>query len=393
MESPERVNPFVPPKIRILFITSLLAKRGGAEKNFCDVLLGLDRGKFSPSALIFQGGELADQLRRQGVPVEVNGISKLVSLHALKMGVEAYRRMKKERTEIVVTYHHDADIWGALVARLAGVSRIVSSRRDMGYQLESKHVWFYRLFQILFDGFITVSDAVKDEIQRRDWIRPEKIRVIHNGIQPGIYDQGFDVSKIKKRLGIDPSKTVIGSVASFRPIKGQLYLVDAVKELVHRNKDLLVVFVGHDDSEYGRMVKRRIEETGLVDHFMFLGERSDIPEILSVFDIFVLSSLHEGFSNAIVEAMAAGKPVVAPDSGGNPEAVDHGETGFLFTPRDSRSLAEMLQKIIADTSLGKSMGKNGKSKAVRFFQEEAMIRANEAYYTFLLVGSNGAHGA
>ena len=391
MESPERVNPFVPPKIRILFITSLLAKRGGAEKNFCDVLLGLDRGKFSPSALIFQGGELADQLRRQGVPVEVNGISKLVSLHALKMGVEAYRRMKKERTEIVVTYHHDADIWGALVARLAGVSRIVSSRRDMGYQLESKHVWFYRLFQILFDGFITVSDAVKDEIQRRDWIRPEKIRVIHNGIQPGIYDQRVDVPEIRKRLGIDPSKTVIGSVGSFRPIKGQLYLVEAVRELVDRHKDLLVVFVGHDDSEYGRLVKKRIEEADLGGYFLFLGERSDIPELLSVFDVFVLSSVHEGFSNAIVEAMAAGVPVIAPNSGGNPEAVDHGKSGFLFTPCDSRSLAEMLRKLTVDKCLRKTMGYEGKSKVMRCFRQEEMIRANEAYYSFLLEGSNGVH--
>ena len=393
MEPPERVTPLARPKIRILFITSLLAKRGGAEKNFCDVLLGLDREKFSPSALVFQGGELADQLRRQGIPVEVNGVAKLASLHALKKGMEACRRMKKEGTEIVVTYHHDADIWGALVARVAGVSSVISSRRDMGYQLERKHVWFYRLFQFLFDGFITVSNAVKAEIQRRDWIRPEKIRVIHNGIQPGIYDQGFNVPEIKKRLGIDPSKTVIGSVASFRPVKGQLYLVDAFKELEDLNKDLLVVFVGHDDNEYGRLVKKRIEETGFADRFMFLGERSDIPELLSVFDVFVLSSVHEGFSNAVVEAMAAGVPVVAPASGGNLEAVDHGKTGFLFTPCDSRSLAEMLRKLIFDKYLRISMGYDGKSKVKRCFRQEDMIHANEAYYTFLLSGSNGAHGA
>lgn len=392
MEPAERVSPLAQGKIRILFITSLLANRGGAEKNFCEVLLGLDREKFEPSALVFQGGELTDQLRRQGIPVQVNGVTRLLSLHAIRAGRESIRRMKAESTDVVVTYHHDADIWGSVVARLAGVPRVISSRRDMGYQLEGKHVWFYRLFPFLFDGFITVSHAVKAEIQRRDWIRPEKIRVIHNGIRPGIYDRSFDVQEIKKRLGIDPSKIVIGSVASFRPIKGQMYLVEAVKELVERRKDLLVVFAGNDDSEYGRLVKRRIEETGLSDHFKFLGERSDIPEILSVFDLFVLSSVHEGFSNAIVEAMAAGKPVVAPDSGGNPEAVDQGKTGFLFTPCDSRSLAERIRKITEDDNLMKMMGYEGKCKVERYFLQNDMIRANEACFSTLPYENGPADG-
>jgi len=385
------VSPLAQGKIRILFITSLLANRGGAEKNFCEVLLGLDRWMFDPSALVFQGGEQSDLLRRQGIPVQVNGVTRLLSLHAIRKGREAIRRMKAERTDIVVTYHHDADIWGAVVARLAGVPRVISSRRDMGYQLEGKHVWFYRLFPFLFDGFITVSNAVKREIQRRDWIRPEKIRVIHNGIRPGIYDRSFDVQEIKQRLGIDPSKTVIGSVASFRPIKGQLYLVEAVKELVERHKDLLVVFVGHDDNDYGRLVRKRIQEAGLAGYFIFLGERLDIPEILSVFDVFVLSSVHEGFSNAIVEAMAAGKPVVAPDSGGNPEAVEHGRTGYLYKPCDSRSLAEMLLKLIVNNSLRNTMGCEGKMKVELSFKQEDMIRSNEAYYTSLLPGIRPAH--
>jgi glycosyltransferase involved in cell wall biosynthesis len=300
--------------------------------------------------------------------------------------------MKAERTDLVVTYHHDADIWGAIVARLAGVPRVISSRRDMGYQLERRHVWFYRLFSFLFDGFITVSDAVKGEIRRREWIRPEKIRTIRNGIQPGIYDRSFDVQEIRKRLGIDPSKTVIGTVASFRPIKGQLYLVDAVKELVDRHKDLLVVFAGHDDCEYGRLVRKRIDEAGLHQHFIFLGERSDIPEILSVLDVFVLSSVHEGFSNAIVEAMAAGKPVVAPASGGNPEAIEHGKTGYLYAPCDSRSLAEMLQKLLCNKTLRTTMGYEGKRKVEHYFRREDMIRANEAYYISLLQGTSPAHG-
>jgi glycosyltransferase involved in cell wall biosynthesis len=99
-----------------------------------------------------------------------------------------------------------------------------------------------------------------------------------------------------------------------------------------------------------------------------------------VFDVFVLSSIHEGFSNAIVEAMAAGKPVVAPDSGGNPEAVEHGKTGYLYTPCDSRSLADALHKILTDEGSMKTMGDAGKEKIGKQFSRETMIQKNEEFF-------------
>jgi len=368
-------------EIKILFINSYLTgSMGGAEKIFCDIVLNIDRSKFSPYVLIFQAGELIHNLESNGIPVIVNNVSDLSSLYSLKKGLECYRFLKKENIQVVVTYHHDADIWGGLIARLAGVPTVISSRRDMGYQLGKKHIWFYRLFGFLFSSYIAVSDAVKREIEKRERVRPEKIEVIHNGVNSELYSDSYDIQRIKVELGIDPSGVVIGMVASFRPIKGHIYLVEAINKLVEKHKNIQVVCVGYKDTEYFTAIKNKIDGLQLQNYFIFTGDRKDIPQLLAVFDIFVISSVNEGFSNAIIEAMAAGKPVVAANSGGNPEAVLHQETGLLFKPCDSQSLADALEQLIEDKNLRERMGKKGKDRVKQDFSFDKMIEKNEELY-------------
>lgn len=371
-------------KIRILYVTTLLDKMGGAEKNLCDIVLNIDRYKFTPYVLAFKGGELTNKLKAKGIHVQVNGITKLISLSALKKGKELYHFLKKTGIQVVVTYHHDADIWGGIIAGLARVPVIISSRRDMGYQLEKKHIWFYRIFNHVFSLFITVSEAVKVEISRREWIGHNKIETVYNGLSPDLYTKRYEVDWFKKEYGINPSKIVIGIVASFRPIKGQMYLVEAIDKIVKTYDDIQVVCVGNTETGYFEIVQKKIDELRLKEYFIFTGDQQNVPEILSIFDIFVMPSVNEGFSNAIIEAMAAGKPVIAPDSGGNPEAVEHGKTGLLFNPCDSRSLAEALQMLINDKDLRQSMGRRGRIRVEQFFTLDKMIKKNEDFFQYIL---------
>lgn len=255
----------------------------------------------------------------------------------------------------------------------------------MGYQLEKIHIWFYRIFSFIFNSFISVSDAVKKEIEKREWVNPQKIRIIHNGIKMDLYSNMYNTKLIKKELGIDPSKIIIGMVASFRPVKGQIYLVEAIGRIIQKHKKkILVVIAGQKETEYFRTVKKRIDELDLKNYFVFTGKQQDIPRLLSIFDVFVLSSITEGFSNAILEAMAAGKPVVAPHSGGNPEAVEHKRTGLLFKPCDSQSLAEALQQLIENKNLRISMGKEGRLRVKQDFQINEMVNKNEVLYQYHL---------
>ena len=362
--------------VKVLYVITLLDRLGGAEKNLMDLVLNINREKFLPCVLAFIGGELTDRLAREGILVEVNGLRKLLSLGAIKKARVLYRFLRKEQIDVMVTYHHDADIWGGIVARLSGVP-VISSRRDMGYQLESKHIWFYRLLNRLFARFITVSDAVKNEIVKREWTNPERIITIHNGLRPELYYADTAKDSLRDELGLKPGKVIIGMVASFRPVKGQEYLVEAVGQLVEKFPDIQAVIVGYNDTDYFQQVFARVKELNLLDYFIFTGSRNDVPDLLALFDIFVISSLHEGFSNAIIEAMAAGKPVVAPDSGGNAEAVQHGETGLLFKPCDSFSLAEKLLALLENSAIRIAMGEKAKLVVEQKFRIEQMVEKNE----------------
>lgn len=369
--------------IKVLFVTSLLDKPGGAEKNLCDIVLGLDRKKFSPHVLVFQGGELSNDLAKKGIPVQVNSLTKILSLDAARKGWETARYLRRERFDVVVTYHHDADIWGAVVSKLAGVPVVISSRRDMGYLLEPKHVFFYKHCHGLFSAFVTVSEAVKREVERREGIPGEKIVVIRNGIDLTSYVGENSMQKtgiIREELGINNGKVVIGIVASFRPIKAQILMADTVRNLQALGKDVQVVFVGETETDYCRLVKERIAEFGLSSKFLFAGVRGDVPRLLPAFDIFALTSESEGFSNAILEAMAAGLPIVAPNCGGNPEAVENGVTGFLYPPGDAKALAGCLAILSDDHALRKKMGRSGRLKTEKCFKYDGMIQANEGLY-------------
>ncbi|OGP39016.1 MAG: hypothetical protein A2X93_07235, partial [Deltaproteobacteria bacterium GWC2_56_8] len=338
-------------KIKILFLTSLFGKMGGAEKNIYDIVLNIDRARFTPYVFCLKGGELVDDIRRKGIDSRIIDLDKIISLEGVRKGAGLYKFLKSEKIDIVVTYHHDADIWGGAIAMLAGVPAVVSSRRDLGYQLEKKHVWAYRALNRFYTRIISVSDAVKREIMRREWTPGGKIITVYNGVEIERYRQGAKGQGAS--LGIGRGKKVIGMLASLRPVKGHIHLVRAVAEVVRRNKDFQIVMVGYKDTDYYREVKEEIERLGLEDYFIFLGDRKDVPETLSSFDMMVLPSLSEGFSNAALEGMAAGKPVIATDCGGNPEAVIDNETGFLVPPADSHGLAGAILRLLDDAELGR----------------------------------------
>ena len=326
---------------------------------------------------------LTEHLARLGVSTSVNNLTKLLSMDAVRKGLALYRFLKRESIDVVVTYHHDADIWGGIIARLAGVPVLVASRRDMGYQLGFKHVLFYRYCHWLFSGFIAVSQAVKEIVAHRERVPSRKIHVIHNGLDPLLFQNSSKVG-LREEFAIPEGATVVGMAASFRPVKGQMYLVNAAARVVETAPVVRFVLVGHNDTEYFRQVTARIAELGLEQYFIFPGNRTDIPALLKSFDIFVISSEQEGFSNAIIEAMAAGLPVVASRCGGNPEAVEDTMTGYLFPACDHRALAEALIKLVNNPELRRQFADNGREKVNRMFLLDNMVQKNEILYLQLL---------
>jgi peptidoglycan/xylan/chitin deacetylase (PgdA/CDA1 family) len=275
------------------------------------------------------------------------------------------------------------------VGRLSGVPVILSSRRDLGYQLKKKHIWAYRVFNRFFTKIISVSEAVKEEVVRREWTNPDKVKVIYNGVDCRQQSYGeVDVVNIKKSLGVEPYKKVIGMIGAFRPIKGHIYLVKAVAELAKTEKDFVVLIVGYKETEYYEVVRQLIKRLKLEKYFICTGDRNDVTRIIAAFDIFVLPSISEGFSNAVLEAMAAGKPVVVTDGGGSPEGVIQNKTGVLVPSGNTEALSAAITRLLHNEGLRRSMGREGQIRAKEVFSLNKMLDNSEDLYEFLVRSNN-----
>jgi glycosyltransferase involved in cell wall biosynthesis len=360
---------------KILFLVSQFRELGGAEKNLLDLMNGLSERGFDCQLGVLQGGYLSTKAKKDGYAVIDFSLKKIISTDGVRKGWKLMKKLQDEKINTVVTYHRDADFWGGLFARLARVPVIISSRRDMGYLLGKTDVWCYRLLNGLFTRIVTVSDAVQETVRLRERVAPSKITTIRNGVH--LEENKRDVERWQKKseLGLDPTKLTVGMVASFRPVKGQEYFVEAARLILNECPNTQFLIVGSKDSDYFFKVNEQIKKNDLSSHIHCVGHREDVSDILQTLDVFVLSSLHEGFSNALIEALARGIPAVASDSGGNPEAIINGQTGFLVKPRDGKSLSVPIIRLLKSEALRKTMGNSAREDVANRFTHDAMVDA------------------
>jgi glycosyltransferase involved in cell wall biosynthesis len=369
--------------IRVLFVTSQFKAMGGAEKNILELLRGLDRERFQPYLAVLQEGRLLDDARGEGVPVWHIGIRKIFGWEALRKGIRFMRDLRRAKIDVVVGYHHDADLWGGFFALLAGVPVVISSRRDMGEMLQLKHVWAYRIMNRFYTRIVAVAEAVKGAVSAREWANPAKIVTVYNGVDVAVYRRPVDVARKRRELGVDPYLPTVGMVANFRPIKAQEDFVRAAAQVLQEFPHAQFVIVGYKDTEYYRRVERLMRDLGVIGRVHCVGARDDVAEVLKTFDVFVLSSLGEGFSNAILEAMASGVIVVATRSGGNPEAVIDGKSGSIVEPHDTRGLAEAIKRFLRDTELRRRFAASAQNLLEEKFTHKRMIDRVSALLTSL----------
>ncbi len=372
-------------KIRILFIIDVFYKMAGAEKNLFEVVTRLDKDKFEPIVACLQQGVIAERLTDHNI-INLNlNIKKIYSLSALTKGWRLLRFLRDGKIDIVVTYHEGSDFFGGIVAKLAGVPVVISSRRDMGYRLKPRHVFFYSLMNRIFDRVVTVSEAVKDRIFESQKVPYHRLVTVHNGIDSAPYTAHYDAVGIRAKLKIAPDAVVVGIVAALRKIKGHQVFFEAATMLVKKFPNVRFLVAGSaDDLSYRKELEELVRSLNLSEHVIFTGEYKNVPELLSAIDISVLASYNEGFSNTILESMAAGKPVVATNTGGTPEAVIDGETGLLVAPGDPVGLAEAIYTLLSDKDLRRKMGAAGSARVAAFFDNGVMMAKLQNLYSRLL---------
>ena len=224
--------------------------------------------------------------------------------------------------------------------------------------------------------FVTVSRDLARWLVEEVRVPARKVRTVYNGVDTERYAPG-DRAGARQALGIPPDWTVAGTVGRLDPVKDQAGLIRAFAQVGNKRRSLLVIA---GDGPSRRQLEAMVGELAIGDHVRLLGERDDVPMILRALDIFVLSSIGEGISNAILEAMATGLPVIATRVGGNSELVRDGLTGRLLEPRRPEALSEALVAYLDDPRLAAAHGAAGRERAVGDFGLERMLAGYTALY-------------
>lgn len=341
-------------KINILHIYQN-SKIGGVQQQLLSLLKAYSRERFNPIfCCLGPKEEIGKEIEE--TKIEFIPLNKLrYNRFSLGIVLELYRLMKKKQIHVVRTHRYRSNLYGRLAAFLAGVPVIIASVHD-NYRTDKrpKRRIMNRILSKITDKIVAVSEDVKEDIIRYDSINPSKIDVIPNGIDVERFNPEKNTTDIRKEFSLEDDDIVIGFIGRIVPAKGLKYLLNALPYLKEEFKSIKLLIVG--EGSLVEELKERAKKNNIFDNILFTGRRRDIPEILASINIFVMPSIAEGLPNALLEAMAMGKPIVTTEVGGIPEIVKNGFNGLLVPPRDTLSLSKAIKELISNDRLAAKLG-------------------------------------
>jgi glycosyltransferase involved in cell wall biosynthesis len=303
--------------------------------------------------------------------------------------VQLFLLCRRERFDLVTTHTSKGGFIGRLAAKLAGARHIVHHAHGFAFRETQGH-WtqrFYVLLERIAARACNVIISVSED-HRRDAIRErvaaaEKIVTILNGIEVGSF-ACTSMQEARQKLGLDVGDTLIGVASRLVPKKGLEDIIQAFQQIHEFHPHTRLVLLGEGPSQID--LERQGQSTGLGDRIHFPGFRRNIPELLAAFDIIAQPSISEGLSLAILEAMAAGKPVVACDIPGNREIITSGFNGILVPPSDPPALAMAFRSLLDNSPYARELGKTAQADCRKRFSQDRMVRQTLSLYDALLVG-------
>jgi len=290
------------------------------------------------------------------------------------------RLLRREQFQVVHTHMLQATIVGQLAAQIAGVPMRLVTRHytpDVYARKQPLMRWLDHHLARKATHVIAVSGAVRDGLVEQGRVPPERVSVIHNGIDL----QAFDADRTDPPLswGTPGEPGVwLGCVGSLFHRKGHADLLRALVKVIEVQPQTRLMLVG-EGPEQARL-EALARELGIADHVLFAGFQSQIPALVRRFDYYVHPSLHEPFGIAILEAMAAGKAVIGTNTGGIPELVIHGETGLLVPPSDPVALAAAILHLVSNPATAQPMGARGRQRVERYFNIRVTVDKYQELY-------------
>jgi glycosyltransferase involved in cell wall biosynthesis len=377
-----------PDCLRVLHLNTEPSWRGGEQQVFY-LHEGLLRRGHASMVCGQPGAPLAKRIAEAGL----GGDGRLTEMPMRGEGdVRAMVRlaglMRRGRFDVVQMHTSHAHTLGIVAAALLGPGRrprtAVSRRVDFSIYRHN----FLGLNGLKYrhgvDGYVTVSHAIR-HVLIADGIDPARITCVHSGIDPARFEIEISPAEraaLRTELGAPGEGPLIGNIAWFADHKGQVYLVEAAPKILAARPDARIALIG--EGELRSALETRARELGVADRVLFPGWRQDIPRCLKAIDLFVMSSHLEGLGTAVLDAMAAGTPVVATRAGGIPEIVVDGETGLLVPVRDPDALGAAVIRMIEDPQLSRDCRIAARRRVRDEFSVDAMVEGTVAVYRTLL---------
>lgn len=365
------------PKRLLIIIDEM--EIGGSQRNIVDMARHIDTSAFSVSLVFFRkSSPYVDELNRAGV--EVTHIPKRGRLDLLFF-IELCRFVRRNDFDIIHAFSFSGELWGWLANLLAGNARFVSTVHSV-YEWYSPFQWLIKRWIMLGSAAIVAnSQAGADYAAFRTGIRRSKLDVVQNGVLLPERESG---GSFEKTHGNDGTQRLL-FVGRLVDHKNLACLLRAFEIVAGKVPEAQLDIIG--DGPLRQRHEKQAQELGIEGRVSFHGEQGDIVPYLASSSIFVMTSRREGLSNAIMEAMCAGLPVVASNVGGNPELVTHEASGLLFPPDDHETLAAMLQELLTDTAKRQLLAENARAAARHFNDPRRMTADMERIYARCLLES------
>lgn len=343
----------------------------GTETQMLALLRKLDRARFSPRLVLLRGDSaLSRSLEPAECPVHRLGVGAL-SRPTTCLKLWRFRNwLVSEKIDILQTYFPDSSYFGILAGWLACVPHRIRTRNNIGHWLTPGHRRLGRWLNRLTTGTIANCEAARAALIEAEQPDPADVVVLENGVDA------------ERFLALPPARAttspVVGSVANLRPIKGIDTLVSAAAQIVREVPGVTFRVAGEGESRPA--LEADIRARSLTGHFELAGRSLDVPGFLAGVDIAVLSSRAEGMPNAVLEYLAAGRPVVATTVGAVPELIEDGVTGLLVPPGDAEAMARAILRLVQNPDLAARLAEAGRRHVLTRYSRSAMIGRFENYY-------------
>jgi len=366
--------------INVLYVIDQLSALGGGERAMIRMIRA-HSPRFNPQVLTFREDIHPEAKQQLAVPIHVIPLVQTGSIEGLRAAMSIRALILSERIHIVHTFFETSDLFAGFVAKLTGVKVLISSRRDMGILRSRKHQIAYRVVGRLCSKVFTVSEAVREQVLEKDQLDPKRVTTLYTGIRIQHPQSFISNPDIRQRIGIPHGVPIVLSVAHILPWKGHADFLRMAAHVHEKVPEAQFVVAGsaNDRALFNELLLLR-ESLGLRSHVHFLGEVDFVHSLCRSASVFCLLSESEGLPNVVLEAMAAGVPVVATKAGGTVELVVDGETGYLTEVGCPEEAAERVDRLLRSPQLARRMSTSARARVESLFSIERMMSTLERIY-------------